>query len=77
MAENFGFVPVGNGNRYFISYKSEDYRRVGEITRELNRYGVPMWYDYGIEKGERWKKGTSGNRNHKQVCKSDCVYCNH
>ena len=61
MAENFGFVPVGNGNRYFISYKSEDYRRVGEITRELNRYGVPMWYDYGIEKGERWKKEINRN----------------
>ncbi|MBQ5545053.1 MAG: toll/interleukin-1 receptor domain-containing protein [Clostridia bacterium] len=54
MATNFGFMPVLSGKRYFISYKSEDSERVGEITRKLNEMGVPMWYDYGIEKGKRW-----------------------
>ena len=41
MATNFGFMPVLKGKRYFISYKSEDTERVGEITRKLNEMGVP------------------------------------
>ena len=56
MATNFGFMPVLTGKRYFISYKNEDTARVGEITRRLNQRGVPMWYDYGIEKGELWSR---------------------
>ena len=56
MATNFGFMPVLTGKRYFISYKNEDTARVGEITRRLNQMGVPMWYDYGIEKGELWSR---------------------
>ena len=56
VATNFGFMPVLDGKRYFISYKSEDSERIGEITRKLNEMGVPMWYDYGIEKGERWNQ---------------------
>ena len=56
MATNFGFMPVLTGKRYFISYKSDDTKRVGEITRRLNERGVPMWYDYGIEKGEKWNQ---------------------
>ena len=54
MATNFGFMPVTEGPRYFISYKSDDTGRVGEIARFLNQKGVPLWYDYGIEKGEKW-----------------------
>ena len=61
MATNFGFMPVLTGKRYFISYKSEDSERVGEITRRLNQMGVPMWYDYGIEKGELWEKEINQN----------------
>ena len=49
-------MPVLTGKRYFISYKNEDTARVGEITRRLNQMGVPMWYDYGIEKGELWSR---------------------
>ena len=56
MATNFGFMPVLTGKRYFISYKNEDTARVGEITRRLNQMGVPMWYDYSIEKGELWSR---------------------
>ncbi len=54
MANDFGFIPVKEGTRYFISYKSEDAGRVGEIARALNEKCVPMWYDYGIEKGKLW-----------------------
>lgn len=61
VATNFGFMPVLEGKRYFISYKSEDSERVGEITRILNEMGVPMWYDYGIEKGERWTSEINRN----------------
>jgi hypothetical protein len=61
MATNFGFMPVLKGKRYFISYKSEDTERVGEITRKLNEMGVPMWYDYGIEKGEQWEREINRN----------------
>ena len=61
MATNFGFMPVLTGKRYFISYKSEDSERIGEITRRLNEMGVPMWYDYGIEKGERWSDEINRN----------------
>ena len=61
MATNFGFMPVLTGKRYFISYKNEDTTRVGEITRRLNQMGVPMWYDYGIEKGENWSREINRN----------------
>ena len=61
MATNFGFMPVLTGKRYFISYKNEDTARVGEITRRLNQMGVPMWYDYGIEKGELWSREINRN----------------
>jgi Periplasmic protein TonB, links inner and outer membranes len=61
LATNFGFMPVLTGKRYFISYKSEDSERIGEITRRLNEMGVPMWYDYGIEKGERWSREINAN----------------
>ncbi|MGN0474524.1 MAG: leucine-rich repeat protein [Acutalibacteraceae bacterium] len=54
MATNFGFEPLTNGKRYFISYKTEDLMLVSSIARQLNAMGVPMWYDYGIEKGEKW-----------------------
>ena len=54
-------MPVLEGKRYFISYKSEDAERVGAITRRLNEMGVPMWYDYGIEKGEYWEKEINRN----------------
>ena len=61
LATNFGFMPVLTGKRYFISYKNEDSERIGEITRRLNQMGVPMWYDYGIEKGELWEKEINRN----------------
>ena len=61
MATNFGFLPVQTGKRYFISYKTEDSLRVGKIVYELHKMGIPMWYDYGIEKGERWSRAINEN----------------
>lgn len=54
MATNFGFYPVTDGKRFFISYKNEDAVNVGKIALKLNEMGVPLWYDYGIEKGDNW-----------------------
>ena len=61
LATNFGFLPVQTGKRYFISYKTEDSLRVGKIVYELHKMGIPMWYDYGIEKGERWSRAINEN----------------
>ena len=61
MTTDFGFMPVLTGKRYFISYKSDGSDRIGEITRRLNEMGVPMWYDYGIKKGELWEKEVNRN----------------
>lgn len=55
MAKDLGFLPVSIGERYFISYITEDARRVGNIVCCMNNHGVPMWYDYGIKRGESWK----------------------
>ena len=55
MSTDLGFMPVASGERYFISFKTEDAERVGEIARCPNGFGVPMWYDYGLEKGEEWE----------------------
>ena len=51
MAKDLGFLPVSSGERYFISYITEDARRVGNIVCCMNNHGVPMWYDYGIKRG--------------------------
>ena len=56
MATDFGFEPIVMGDRYFISYKTEDFLRISKITHCLNQMGVPMWYDKGIEKGKEWEK---------------------
>ena len=66
MSVDFGFEPVKRGKRYFISYKSSDADRIGEIARELNKLGVPMWYDHGLEYGLKWKSEIS-----KEINKSE------
>lgn len=66
MSVDFGFEPVKHGKRYFVSYKSSDAGRVGKIARELNRLGVPLWYDHGLEYGLKWKSEIS-----KEINKSE------
>ena len=56
MAREFGFVPVTTQPYYFISYNSQDAVRVSAICRELDRRGIPMWYDRGLFSGEKWEK---------------------
>ena len=52
MATNFGFTPLEQSEYYFVSYNTQDTARVAKITREMNRRGIPLWYDDGIEYGE-------------------------
>ena len=56
MARDFKFDPVTTPPYYFISYNSQDTERISAICQELNRRGVPMWYDKGLLSGEKWEK---------------------
>lgn len=56
MATNFGFPPVTAGEFYFVSYNTQDSARVGEIAREMNNRGIPLWYDEGLLVGEKWER---------------------
>jgi hypothetical protein len=44
----------GTNPYVFVSYAHVDSHMVFPIIRELNKRGVLMWYDEGIESGEEW-----------------------
>ena len=56
MATNFGFDPVDQYGSYFISYNSEDAKRVAPIARMMFECGVPVWYDQGLIAGRLWEE---------------------
>ena len=56
MACYLGFRPSDNPKYYFLSYNSEDADRVGEIAGQMSRAGIELWYDKGIEYGEKWER---------------------
>ena len=56
MACYLGFRPSDNPKYYFLSYNSEDADRVGEIAGQMSRAGIALWYDKGIEYGEKWER---------------------
>lgn len=56
MACYLGFEPTTQKPYYFISYNSQDVKRVSLICQEMYRRGVPMWYDRGLYIGEKWEK---------------------
>ena len=56
MSKDLGITAVSDGIYYFISYNSEDEKRVGEIVRTLEQYGLPMWYDDGLKVGDAWER---------------------
>ena len=51
-----GFRASDNPKYYFLSYNSEDADRVGEIASQMSRAGIELWYDKGIEYGEKWER---------------------
>ena len=56
MATNFGFTPLEQSEYYFVSYNTQDTARVAKITREMNRRGIPLWYDEGLLVGIKWEQ---------------------
>lgn len=56
MSEYLGFAPSENPIYYFLSYNSEDKEKVGEIAKTMMHSGINLWYDYGIDYGEKWEE---------------------
>ena len=54
MSHYLGFQPTDQPNYYFVSYHGDDATRVGRIASAVASMGVNLWYDYGIEYGDRW-----------------------
>ena len=52
---DLGFTATTSNDYYFLSYNTEDAHRVRPIAVELDRGGLPMWYDYDIKYGEDWR----------------------
>ena len=55
MSNYLGFTPTTSKEYYFISYNNEDAVKVGTIASALANAGVSLWYDYGLEYGEKWE----------------------
>ena len=55
-----GFQPSDSTKYFFISYNSEDYNRIGPIAKKLSECEISLWYDYGLEYGEKWEKQIAG-----------------
>jgi hypothetical protein len=55
-----GFEPTDRPNYFFVSYNSEDVGRITPIAKSLFHAGVPLWYDFGLEYGEKWESQISG-----------------
>ena len=56
MSEYLGFDPTKNPVYYFISYNSEDKNTISTITKTMMHSGINLWYDYGIDYGEKWEE---------------------
>ncbi len=56
MSTDFGVGVVNEGKYYFISYKTEDSKRVARYVRNMVSRGMPIWYDNGILVGDLWEK---------------------
>ena len=54
MSNYLGFEPTDGPEFYFVSYNNEDADRVGPVAGMMAHSGIPLWYDYGIEYGEKW-----------------------
>ena len=56
MSKYLGFKPTDNPNYYFLSYNSEDSDRISELAGSMQNSGIELWYDDGIEYGEKWEE---------------------
>ena len=55
MSKNLGIPYTDKEPYYFLSYNSEDEKRVAEYAKALAELGVPLWYDMGIKIGTEWE----------------------
>lgn len=55
MSRNLGVHYTDKEPYYFLSYNSEDEKRVSEYAKALADLGVPLWYDMGIKIGTEWE----------------------
>ena len=56
MAEYLGFEPTKSSKYYFVSYNSQDAKRISSIAKQLAADGMPLWYDYDLEYGAMWEQ---------------------
>ena len=56
MATDLGVKVTEEGKYFFISYNTEDAELVSGYLKRMADYGLPVWYDYGIPKGEKWEE---------------------
>lgn len=55
MSKYLGFDPTEKPDYFFVSYNSEDKNKVGKIASQLFHANMPLWYDHGLEYGEKWE----------------------
>ncbi len=55
MSEYLGFEPSKNPVYFFVSYNSEDKNSVGNIAKTMMHSGINLWYDFGIDYGNKWE----------------------
>ena len=55
MARDLEITPCEKEPFYFISYNTEDKDVVKEYVKELEKRGIPMWYDGGVRLGDDWE----------------------
>ena len=56
MATDLGVKVTTEGKYYFISYNTEDKLLVSKYLKAMDDAGMPVWYDYGIDVGDRWEE---------------------
>ncbi len=56
MATDLGVKVTTEGKYYFISYNTEDAPLVSKYLKAMDDAGLPVWYDYGIDVGDRWEE---------------------
>jgi len=56
MATYLGFDPKETSPFYFVSYDTGDRETVAQYVCEMDRRGLPLWYDHGIHTGTHWEQ---------------------
>lgn len=59
MANYLGFPSTEKPNYFFLSYNSEDAKRISHLAKLLAHNDVAFWYDDAIEYGEKWEVSIS------------------